>query len=106
MGKSGRVSSAYALKTPMMAPAIMPMTTRKMRSAQADLLAHLISAPRMKRTNSRRSSSDFVGSKSAGALSGESRMIAPSTQKGGNTERLDQKNRIVQIKYYTHKIQI
>lgn len=84
-GKSGRMSSGHDLMTPTTTPAITPMAVRKIRSDHADLLAHVISASLIICTSCWRSASGLVGSKSAGASSGERRMIAPSSQKGGNT---------------------
>lgn len=59
----------------------------KARSAHAERFAHLSSVFLINCTSSWRSASDLEGSKSAGAFRGESRMIAPIIQKGGNTGR-------------------
>ena len=80
-------STAHECNTARAMAATTPASTDSATSAHAQRPAHLSSASRMIRTSRWRSVPDFEGSKSAGTASGEIKMMAPRTQKGGNTAR-------------------
>lgn len=78
--------------TPRTMPTIAPIVTSKMASANRHLRAHLSSALRMIVMSSCLSDSGLLAWKSAGAESGERRMMAPNSQNGGKTKMITRTN--------------
>ena len=80
-------SRTCPLITPTAIPTITPMVTSKIASANRHLRAHLSSALRMIVMSSCLSDSGLLAWKSAGAESGEIRIMTPNIQNGGKTTK-------------------
>ena len=83
--------------TPTAIPTITPTVTSKIVSANRHLRAHLSSALRMIVMSSCLSDSGLLAWKSAGAESGEIRIMMPNIQNGGKTTIIIG-NRLVKVK--------